>query len=960
MKTKHFKVCAAFGMFFFLAAQSGYAGWSTKAPLPTPRSDCQSGVINGVLYVAGGTTSGPSGLITEVDAYNPNTDTWSTKAAMNYPEYLGAAGIIDNKLYIVGGWSSSIPNDLLKIYDPASNTWTTGASMPILNGSNQGGVIDRKFYVLDTADGYSGLDKYFYVYDPDTNAWTEKTQPVNYHSDAAMAVYNGKFYAFGGWEISGSIMGSVEAYNPASDTWTSMASLPTPVKDSRAEVINNKIYLLGGVTGTGKTDIVQIYDPSTDSWSLGESMPVANNSFSSGVIDNKLYVTAGSTTTLNVYNPATSGIETPTSVVFDEVSSNSITASGYAATPAFTGLETGSAGVNVAKDGTYSTWRNGNKWTTKAGMLTAQDALSAGVIGGKLYAVGGWNGSYVNTNEEFDPVANMWATKAAMPTARYNLSVGVIGGKLYAMGGTNGSDLNTNEEYDPAANTWETKTVMPTGRSACVTGVIGGKLYAVGGGNGSWLNTNEEFDSVANTWATKAAMPTARDGMSAGVIYGKLYVVGGNNGSRLDTNEEYDPAANTWATKAIMPTARVCLSAGVIGGKLYAVGGWNDVSNLNTNEEYDPASNTWSTKAVMPTVRYSLSAGVIGGKLYAVGGDDGSGWNTNEEYDPGVTASFTALTPNTQYSFTAKARDSSGVETAESPTVSTYTLAAVPIAAIPAFTGANPNSVTVNWTQNGNPSGTTLYRAQASVDSAFGTVAASSDTYNFSAVLPGLSDNTVYYARVAAINGDGIITAYTALGSTATLVGATITSITPNSGFNNASGITVAGTGFASGATVKITKSGQTDINASNVTVVSANQITCTFNLTGAAAGKWSVVVTIPGQSPVQLTDGFTVISDAMRDSPQVQVRNNLFDPASGGKTYVDTQLSASGRVSVKVYDLKGRLVRTLFEGSRNTGDYSDQWNGKNEEGKIVGSGIYLVRVEGPGISKTKRVMVVK
>jgi len=89
----------------------------------------------------------------------------------------------------------------------------------------------------------------------------------------------------------------------------------------------------------------------------------------------------------------------------------------------------------------------------------------------------------------------------------------------------------------------------------------------------------------------------------------------------------------------------------------------------------------------------------------------------------------------------------------------------------------------------------------------------------------------------------------------------TVTSITPNTGQNTGTvHITnLAGTNFQAGATVKLTRSGQSDIPATNVTVVSSSQITCDFDLVGAAAGLWNVVVTNPDTQSGSLPNGFTV-----------------------------------------------------------------------------------------------------
>ncbi|MBI3921550.1 MAG: Ig-like domain-containing protein, partial [Armatimonadetes bacterium] len=89
----------------------------------------------------------------------------------------------------------------------------------------------------------------------------------------------------------------------------------------------------------------------------------------------------------------------------------------------------------------------------------------------------------------------------------------------------------------------------------------------------------------------------------------------------------------------------------------------------------------------------------------------------------------------------------------------------------------------------------------------------------------------------------------------------TVTGITPNSGLN--SGVVnitdLSGTGFLTGATVKLLKTGQPDIVAGNVTVVNTTKITCDLDLTGASTGQWDVVVTNADAQSGALSNGFTV-----------------------------------------------------------------------------------------------------
>ncbi len=114
-----------------------------------------------------------------------------------------------------------------------------------------------------------------------------------------------------------------------------------------------------------------------------------------------------------------------------------------------------------------------------------------------------------------------------------------------------------------------------------------------------------------------------------------------------------------------------------------------------------------------------------------------------------------------------------------------------------------------------------------------------------------------------AIHNPGPITLgiFKDIGWPAGAAAATLTSITPTSGNDNGTvHITnLAGSNFQAGATVKLTRSGQSDINATNVVVVSSSQITCDFDLTGAAAGQWNVVVTNPDSQSGTLPNGFTV-----------------------------------------------------------------------------------------------------
>ena len=75
-------------------------------------------------------------------------------------------------------------------------------------------------------------------------------------------------------------------------------------------------------------------------------------------------------------------------------------------------------------------------WTKKASLQISRVALSTCVVGGKIYAIGGWNRNIaLSTVEQYDPASNTWIRKKNMPTSRYALSTSTLNGKIYAIGG---------------------------------------------------------------------------------------------------------------------------------------------------------------------------------------------------------------------------------------------------------------------------------------------------------------------------------------------------------------------------------------------------------------------------------------------------------------------------------------------------------------------------------------------
>ena len=74
----------------------------------------------------------------------------------------------------------------------------------------------------------------------------------------------------------------------------------------------------------------------------------------------------------------------------------------------------------------------------------------------------------------------------------------------------------------------------------------------------------------------------------------------------------------------------------------------------------------------------------------------------------------------------------------------------------------------------------------------------------------------------------------------------------------------------------------------------------------------------------------------------------------------VQVEMKESGNLNVFVMTLDGNIVKRLAHGRVNAGTHYYKWNGTNVGGRSVARGMYFVRVVGPGIDETRKVMCVK
>jgi hypothetical protein len=82
----------------------------------------------------------------------------------------------------------------------------------------------------------------------------------------------------------------------------------------------------------------------------------------------------------------------------------------------------------------------------------------------------------------------------------------------------------------------------------------------------------------------------------------------------------------------------------------------------------------------------------------------------------------------------------------------------------------------------------------------------------------------------------------------------------------------------------------------------------------------------------------------------------NPFNPA----TRIRFELPEPARARLLIYNLKGQLVRTLLDETRPPGRYEVLWNGRDDDGSIVASGTYLLRMRAGGFVAQRKLTLLK
>ncbi len=148
--------------------------------------------------------------------------------------------------------------------------------------------------------------------------------------------------------------------------------------------------------------------------------------------------------------------------------------------------------------------------------------------------------------------------------------------------------------------------------------------------------------------------------------------------------------------------------------------------------------------------------------------------------------------------------------------------------------------------------------------------------------------------------------------------------------------------------------------------LTSGTQLEVVLDATLLEVGVYTGNVTISGNDPdnpqvvvpVTLTvDDQTAVGDLPSTFSLGAAYPNPFNPSTKIAFAVP---AGGGRVDLQIFDLSGRLVRTLVSDDRPAGNHTAVWTGLDDAGRRTASGTYFYRLKAPGFEETRKMVLVK
>ena len=134
-------------------------------------------------------------------------------------------------------------------------------------------------------------------------------------------------------------------------------------------------------------------------------------------------------------------------------------------------------------------------WTATTPLTSARAQIGTAVYNGFLYVVGGQGSAQISRDVQYciinaDGSLGAWQTATSLPTARFAGQAVAVNGKLYFIGGNDGTTYPTDIQIatialDGSIGSWQSGPAIASGRYMLTVRAYQDYIYLLGGSNGS-------------------------------------------------------------------------------------------------------------------------------------------------------------------------------------------------------------------------------------------------------------------------------------------------------------------------------------------------------------------------------------------------------------------------------------------------------------------------------------------
>jgi hypothetical protein len=146
-----------------------------------------------------------------------------------------------------------------------------------------------------------------------------------------------------------------------------------------------------------------------------------------------------------------------------------------------------------------------------------------------------------------------------------------------------------------------------------------------------------------------------------------------------------------------------------------------------------------------------------------------------------------------------------------------------------------------------------------------------------------------------------------------------------------------------------------------------ASDVMVVFDADGLAHGVYHSMLEIASNDPTQTVrtvplvftvGGVSGVGDTV--FPARMVLSGAIPNPFNPMTHVTFSLPVAGEVILRIYDVSGRLVRDLVSGPRSAGLHRERWDGRDQAGLDVASGVYFARLSTGGDTQMKSMLLLR